>query len=70
MKLSNNEILKLKVSKLEIGELINKEKFVAENNYYDILDPFKSFEASFSKIKKMMPEKEFKMIKGNLTRIK
>lgn len=70
MKFSNNDILKLKISKLEVGESLNKNEFIDEHDYYDILDPMKSFEAGLSRIKKMFPEREFKMIKGNVTRIK
>lgn len=70
MKFSNNQILKLKLSKLEVGQSINRDEFIDEHDYYDILDPNKSFEAAFTKIKKTMPEKIFKTIKGNVTRIK
>jgi hypothetical protein len=70
MKFTNNDILKLKLSKLEIGESVNKTQFIDEHDYYDILDPFKSFESGLAKIKKMFPDKEFKTIKGNVTRIK
>jgi hypothetical protein len=70
MKFSNNDILKLKISKLEVGQSINRNDFIDEHDYFHVLDPNKSFEVAFTKIKKTMPEKQFKTIKGNVTRIK
>lgn len=70
MKFTKTDILKIKANKLEIGESFNKLEFIDEHDYEEVMYPNRAFEASFAKVKQMLPHKEFKMIKGNVTRIK
>ncbi len=67
-----SEILRLKLKKLEIGQSISKSEFIEDHSdhYDNVLDENKCFDNILVKVRKTMPEKEFKTINGLVTRIK
>jgi hypothetical protein len=55
---------------LEVEEGFNKKAFVESHWGYSDYFKERTFDVSFCKAKKQMPKKDFKSIKGVITRIK
>ena len=69
--LTKEKIIELKVSKMEPGDHFNVKDFINEHwiNGHDIWSR-RSFSVLLQKAKNKLPEKHFKIVKGNLTRMK
>jgi hypothetical protein len=69
--LTKERIVELKISKMEPGDYFNVKEFVNSHwmNGYDIWSK-KSFSVILQRAKNKLPNKQFRTIKGNLTRIK
>lgn len=55
---------------LQVGKGFDKKEFVKSHWGYSDYFKERTFDVSFCKAKKQMPEKDFKSIKGVITRIK
>lgn len=64
------EIIEFELNSLELLSEIDKKQFVKK--LYGDFDYFtqRSFDVHLSKAKKQIPNKEFKTIKGKITRVK
>jgi hypothetical protein len=64
------EVIQDKLGKLQIGETIKKDELIkklyGDNDYFIQ----RSFDVHFSKAKKNIPEMEFKVKSGIITRVK
>jgi hypothetical protein len=64
------EIIQDKLERMEIGEEISKKDFVKKLYGDDDYFSQRSFDVHLSKAKKLIPNKEFRVVKGNITRVK
>jgi hypothetical protein len=69
--MSKEKIIEQKLSEMEHGDHFNVKDFINEHwiNGYDMWSK-NSFSVILQKAKNKLPNKEFRTIKGNLTRIK
>jgi len=69
-RLTKPEIIEFELNSLDLGKEIDKKQFVKK--LYGDFDYFtqRSFDVHLSKAKKLIPNKEFKTIKGKITRVK